>query len=166
MSSGSDEFLGYIQQDPNSSKENGNVIKLSDRNPHSFTMPLKNKPTVDNSGVMSDQLTREEIDAKIAASEARTDSKFARIEGKFDLVFEKLDRIHNDFNLLREDNASLRNDNKSLKFQIWGVGVGLAALIVAVISLLPPFFGAGVQIKDIVDAAIEKKLTHENQDKH
>jgi hypothetical protein len=142
------------------------VIYVSEWNKHPIPSGLKNRSPADKLNTMDDNLTRSEIDAKIAASEARTDSKFARIEGKFDLVFEKLDRIHNDFNLLREDNASLRNDNKSLKYQIWGVGVGLAALIVAVISLLPPFFGAGVQIKDIVDAAIEKKLSHENQDKH
>ncbi len=39
---------------------------------------------------MSDPVTQA-TDAKIAAAEARTDTKIVRLEGKIDLVLEKLD---------------------------------------------------------------------------
>jgi hypothetical protein len=96
---------------------------------------------VGDQGVKMADHTREEIDAKIAASEARTDTKIARLEGKLDLVLSKLD--------------SVMGDNRVTRTNQWVIGFGLAALLITIAALLPVFFGIGVQIKDIVDHAVE-----------
>jgi hypothetical protein len=85
-------------------------------------------------------LTREEVDAKIAASEARSETKMAKLEGKIDLVLEKLD------NLTKEGHVARTNQ--------WVIGFGLAALIVGVAALLPVFFGIGDRMHDIVERAV------------
>jgi hypothetical protein len=73
-------------------------------------------------------------DAKIAASEARTETKIVRMEGKLDLVVSKLD--------------SLREDNRATRANQWVIGFGLAVLIVAVAALFPVFFDMGGKVKD------------------
>jgi hypothetical protein len=90
-------------------------------------------------------MNREEIDAKIAASEARTDTKFARLDGQIAQVLLKLDTIH--------------ADNSSVKTNVWA-GVGL---IVAVIALLagvtfalgPAAFMAGLDIHDRIETSVK-----------
>jgi hypothetical protein len=96
--------------------------------------------------------TREEIDAKIAASESRTETKLARLEGKLDLVLSKLDGGRDDATAKFD---SLKDDNRSIRSNQWVVGFGLAVLIVAIVALFPVFFGIGIQVKDIVDHEIE-----------
>jgi len=95
--------------------------------------------TVPNSGdimTTSDELT----DAKIAASEARTDTKIVRIEGKLDL-------------LLSESKAT-REDIKESKRTTWTVGLTIAGIIVSVIigiiTMLPSFFDMGKNFQNAV----------------
>jgi hypothetical protein len=47
------------------------------------------------------------VDAKIAATEAHTDTKVVRLEGKVDLVLSRLDDISAIFHALRDDNRSV-----------------------------------------------------------
>jgi hypothetical protein len=82
--------------------------------------------------IMADQ-TREEIDAKIAAAEARGDTKIARLESKIDLVLTKLDDVTKDY--------------RSLRANIWTAGliiiVVIIAVIIAVAALFSAFFNVG-----------------------
>jgi hypothetical protein len=98
-------------------------------------------------GAKMSDVSREEIDAKIAASEARTEIKITRLEGKLDLVLAKIDSV-------REENnhqfSSAKDDSRAIRANQWVIAFGLAVLIVAVVALFPVFFGIGVQIKDIV----------------
>ncbi|MCJ2092270.1 hypothetical protein MKK67_07145 [Methylobacterium sp. J-072] len=88
--------------------------------------------------------TREEIDAKIAAAEARGDTKLKGLEGKIDLLIQTLGEV--------------RNDNRSLKTNIWTVCAIIVAAIVGVagiIAAVVPFaFQTGIQFKDLTDQAI------------
>jgi hypothetical protein len=99
--------------------------------------------------------TREEVDAKLAAAEARTDTKIARIEGKLDLVLEKLTNVGEQ---IRTTDAHGREDNRSTRANIWVVGVSLGILIAAIAALFPVFFGLGTQIKDMIDHAIDTHI--------
>ena len=106
-------------------------------------------------GAKMSDVSREEIDAKIAASEARTETKITRLEGKLDLVLAKLDSA-------REDNkqqfASAKDDSRAIRSNQWMIAFGLAAIIVAVVALFPVFFGIGVQLKDIVAHEVETRI--------
>jgi len=91
---------------------------------------------------MSD-MTREEVQAQIAASEARGDTKITRFEGKLDLVLAKLEDV---------------NENvRSSKANQWVIGLGLAVLIIAVVALFPVFFGMGVQLRDMVHSEVQSQ---------
>jgi hypothetical protein len=108
-------------------------------------LKIETPPSSSNAkGNKMPDLTREEIDAKLAASEARTDTKIARLEGKLDLVLSKLDDV--------------RNDNRGIRANQWVIGFGLALLIVAIAALFPAFFGIGAQVKDLVDASVQSHL--------
>ena len=107
------------------------------------------------SGVAMPEQTREEIDAKFAAVEARTDTKIVRIDGKLELILTKMTDLSAQFKRL---NPTGREDARSTRNTIWGAGVGLAILIVAVAALFPVFFGVGTQVRDIIDHAIDAHI--------
>jgi Fe2+ transport system protein B len=88
--------------------------------------------------------TREEIGARIEASEARNDTKIARLESKIDLVLSKLD--------------AAKSDSLAIRTNQWVIAFGLALLIVAVVALFPVFFGIGTQVRDMVDSAVQSHL--------
>jgi hypothetical protein len=88
--------------------------------------------------------TREIIDDKVAASEARGETKLVRLEGKLDLIMKTID------DLARESKI----DSRATRSNQLVVGFGLAALIVAIAALFPVFFGMGDRIHDIVDRAV------------
>lgn len=100
--------------------------------------------TLPQGDVMSD-LTREEVKAEIAASEARGDTKIARFEGKLDLVLSKLEDV--------------RQDNRTTRANQWVIALGLAVLIVTIVSLLPIFFDWGSKIRDLVDKEVHSTHT-------
>ncbi len=100
-------------------------------------------------------LSREEIDAKIAASEARTDTKITRFEGKLDLVLSKLEDVKATNETIRTD---VREDGRSTRANLWTIAFGLAILIVTLAALYPSFFGIGAQVKDMVDSAVQSHL--------
>ncbi|HEV7267613.1 MAG TPA: hypothetical protein VGN83_22320 [Falsiroseomonas sp.] len=96
---------------------------------------------------MSD-VTRDELRLSVEASEARTDTKFARLDGKIDLLIGKIDGL----NARLED---VRTDGRSTRANIWVVGLGLAALIVAAVVGLPSIFNMGSQLRDMVQKEVQ-----------
>lgn len=103
---------------------------------------------------MSDP-TREEIDAKLGASEARSDTKIARLEGKLDLVLSKLDDLNQK---ITTTEGHIRDDSRTMRSSLWGIGLGLAALMVTIVALFPVFFSIGTQVKDMVEQAVSTRL--------
>jgi len=94
---------------------------------------------------MSD-ITREEIQAQIAASEAKGETKLARLEGKLDLVLMKLDDV-------KEDGRHTRN-NTIL------VGVSLALLIIGVVSAAPVIFDLGSRFRETITKEVQEQVLH------
>lgn len=90
------------------------------------------------------------LDAKIAAAEARTDTKFAALTGKLDLMNSRLDGI--------------KDATSGLSFNTWlaagsAVGVVLAAMAIGVSQ-----FGNGVMVTTaaVNDAAEAKRVSLQN----
>lgn len=112
--------------------------------------------------------TREEIDAKIAASEARNDTKFARIDGKMDLVLAKIEGYSGLVNtrfdasdkqtaMMREDIRGVKEDTRAARQNVWTVaGIVIATILavvaigVAVVAIMPPIYDAGTKLRDTV----------------
>jgi hypothetical protein len=78
---------------------------------------------------------------------ARSDTKLARIEGKLDLVVSKLDAVLNDNQKTVE---AVRDDGRATRSNAWVIGIGLAAIIVALVVALPAFIGLGIQMRDFL----------------
>jgi hypothetical protein len=99
---------------------------------------------------MPESPSREEMKAAIELAEARTDTKIARMEGKLDLVISKIDALN-----VRFEDA--RRDARDTRGNIWFVGLGLAVLIVGVVTLFPVFFSIGIHIRDLVHSEMESQ---------
>jgi hypothetical protein len=91
---------------------------------------------------MVDPPSREEIDAKIAASEARTDTKFAELLGEVKATNARLDHITGH---LVEEKAGRRVTNSL----IIGTGLAVIAAIVAVVSMSAAWFTNGIAVNDL-----------------
>jgi hypothetical protein len=92
------------------------------------------------SGKMAD-LTREEIDAKLALAEARAETRFVELSAKSDRIADAINRIASDN---AKNNAEIRADNKFtrttiLAAVIGSVIAGLAALWVTQSNMLASF---------------------------
>ena len=83
---------------------------------------------------------REMVADKIAAVEARTETKIARLEGKMDLVLEAV----------RNSREEARENRRAIIANSWAIGIGMALLIVAVVAAFPVFFGIATQLRDFV----------------
>jgi hypothetical protein len=102
-------------------------------------------PSNDNGANMTAP-TREEIQAQIAASEARGETKLTRLEGKLDLVLVKLDDV-------KEDGRHTRN-NAIL------IGVSLALLIIGVVAAAPVIFDLGSKFRETVTKEVQEQVQH------
>jgi hypothetical protein len=78
------------------------------------------------------------IDAKVAASEARTDSKFARLDGKIDLLVER--------------STDARTEARATRRTVIGTGLSIAALLIAIFALYTSSFTLGSRISDVARA--------------
>jgi hypothetical protein len=93
--------------------------------------------------IMSDP-TREEIDAKLAAVEARTETRFTELNGK-------IDRLADSISVLRSDIADVKADNRYTRWTIIVTVIAsalaaIAALWVTQANLLAAF-SAGITLR-------------------
>lgn len=93
--------------------------------------------------------TREEVDAKIGAAEARTDTKITRMEGKLDLLLSEISNVNARI-------GDVRDDSRSTRSNLWAVALGLAALIVGVAFGLPAIYGFGFSLRDVVHKEVQE----------
>jgi hypothetical protein len=96
------------------------------------------------SRIMSDP-TREEIDAKLAAVEARTETRFTELNGKI------VDRLADSISVLRSDIADVKADNRYTRWTIIVTVIAsalaaIAALWVTQANLLAAF-SAGIAVR-------------------
>jgi hypothetical protein len=113
------------------------------RMPLKVVAPLRNTQKTD--GAAMADMTREEIDAKLATVEARTETRFVELSGK-------LDRVVDSISSLRGEVGAVRTDNKFTRLTIivavvGSVIAGLAALWVTQSNMLASF-SAGIALHD------------------
>jgi hypothetical protein len=90
-----------------------------------------------NSGTTMSDPTREEIDAKLAAVEARTEARFVELSGKIDRVIDAISRSNTDFTTvagqLRKEMGEVKTDNKNTRWTI--TATMILALLAAIAAL-------------------------------
>lgn len=120
-------------------------LQLVTSNPE-FSRPSRYPPESQTEMDSNGMATEDDLEkARIAESEARTETKIARLEGKLDLVLSKLDDV--------------REDNRSTRANQWVIGLGLAVLIVAIAALFPVFFDLGSKVHDLIDRTVQSHLS-------
>lgn len=82
------------------------------------------------------------IDAKIAASEARTDTKFAKLEGKLDLIVASLETV-------KGQAVDAKAEARTTRRYVVGTGFSLGALLLGMFGLYANAFNIGTRVDDI-----------------
>ncbi len=98
------------------------------------------------------QPTREEIDAKLQAAEARTEARFVSLDGKLDLVLNQISGFNDQVrdlkaeikNDVKELRSEVRSENKTTRWTVFAIAVaalvgGLGALWTSQSNLLSAF---------------------------
>lgn len=97
---------------------------------------------------MTDQPSRQEIDARLEAAEARTEARFAQLTGTLDVRFanldNKIDRLVDSVGHLSVEVSSVRTDNRATRWTIVAIVVasvlaGLAAIWITQGNMLAAF---------------------------
>lgn len=95
-------------------------------------------------------VTESLVDAKIAASEARSATAGARIEGKMDTGFA---RMEGKLDALAGTLTEMRSDSRSVKSNIWAatavIFAALALTVGVTIAVLPWAIGFGSSMRDL-----------------
>ncbi|WDZ77957.1 hypothetical protein PWG15_05485 [Ensifer adhaerens] len=99
------------------------------------------------------EVTREEIDAKIAASEARTDTKFERMMTEFAALRGDLAAITIEMGQVRQSTSGLRS---TIVTTAIATVLSLAGLVVAVIALNGQAFSTGMDVRAVVTEVLEQ----------
>lgn len=88
----------------------------------------------------------ETVDAKITAAEARTDTKFAELLGELKLMNQRLDHVE--------------RSTSGMKSTVIGTGIGVVAIVIAVMAYGAQWFGLGMDAQQVseraVSAAVDK----------
>jgi hypothetical protein len=114
----------------------------------------------DEDHVMPDP-TREEIDAKIAASEARGRTDIVRFEGKLETfaatLSGKMDALQTSIQVAAAYNRGTRS-------VIIASAFALAALIVGMATYGDALFGRGMNVRDVVQAVVREQQEIQKRD--
>jgi len=100
-------------------------------------------------------ISREEIDAKIAVSEARGDTKFAELLGEIKAM--RAD-ITGQFGVLTARVEHVERSTSGLKAIIVGTGIAAVGVVIAVLAFGDQLFGLGIGASDIANAAAQKAI--------
>jgi hypothetical protein len=108
---------------------------------------------------MSDP-TREEIQAQIAASEARGDTRVARLEGKIDTLAAtlvgKIDTLQSD---LHKSDSYNRDSRLITIATIVASALALGGLIATMATYGDAMFGRGMNVRDVVQTVLKETAT-------
>jgi hypothetical protein len=96
---------------------------------------------------MSDP-SREEIQAKIEASEARNDTKIARLEGKLDLVLQTL----------QSSRDEARDNRRAIIANGWVIFGALIVVIGIVITVAPAVFDLGFRLRESITKEVQDRI--------
>lgn len=79
------------------------------------------------------------VDAKIAAAEARSDTKFAELLGELKLINVRLDHVE--------------RTTGGMRSTVIGTGIGVVAVVIAVMAYGAQWFGVGMDAQAVADNA-------------
>lgn len=96
-----------------------------------------------------------ELDAKIEASEARTDTKFAQMMGELTTMRAE---INGKFETLSTRLDHVEGATKGMRSTVIGTGIGVVAVIIAVMAYGAQWFGLGLDSQSISDQAAKNVL--------
>lgn len=108
----------------------------------SFVKPIDDTLATTQLSKVKHQMS--EIDAKIAASEARTDTKFAEMMGELRLINQRLEHVE--------------NSTSGLRMNTWLAAATAVALVVAIFSWGSSMFGVGMDAQSIANQSAKSLL--------
>jgi hypothetical protein len=88
------------------------------------------------------------VDAKIAAAEARTDTKIVRLEGKMDLVIESL----------RSSRAEARDNRRAVIGNLWVIFGSIVAILAILVTVAPVIFDMGFRLRETVTKEVQDRI--------
>jgi DNA anti-recombination protein RmuC len=97
--------------------------------------------------------TMSEVDAKIAAAEARTDSKFAQVMGEFRLLNQRFDHFEQRLGKVEQRLDHHELVFSSLRLNIWLASATTVGLVIAILSWGTSMFGVGLDAQTIAEQA-------------
>lgn len=87
-------------------------------------------------------------DAKIAAAEARTDTKLARLEGKIDRVLDSVETSR----------SEARDNRRAIIANVWVVFAAVAALIVGLAAVFPTVYDLGAKNREAISRDVNERF--------
>jgi hypothetical protein len=105
--------------------------------------------------------TREEIQAQIAASEARGDTRNVRLEGKLDTISAT---ILGKIGELSAQVAEQRRDRNLIIGTIVVAAIAVGGLVVSMATYGDALFGRGMNVRDVVQAVIKENSIQSTKD--
>jgi hypothetical protein len=104
--------------------------------------------TDSNSQSMSMATEAELTDAKIAASEARGDTKIARMEGKLDLVLEAV----------RTSREEARDNRRAVIANGWVIFGALVVVLGIMVTVAPVVFDMGFKWRETISREVQERM--------
>lgn len=139
------------QNRPDASPFKAHIVSL---NAQQYSIDPSDTPLPEPSNRLTSSsmtVAREEIDAKLAASEARTEARFAEMNGKFDLVLAKMDSLTSSVAEARKD---AREDAKHTRNTLWVVATIIVAIIGLSVAVWLGGLDLGTKVSDLVDQKV------------
>jgi hypothetical protein len=100
-------------------------------------------------------MSSDEMELRIAASEARTDTKFAQLLGSIETMKAELG---GEFKALNARIAGVESDVSGIRFWIIGTGIAVLALTVGILAFGNDRFGLGVDLGTVADEAARRAV--------
>lgn len=98
-------------------------------------------------------VNREEIEAKLAVAEARTDTKFAQILGHVDTLAADL---KGEMKALNSRMSAIERSTSGLKATVIITGIAIVGVVVAIMAYGGQFFGLGLSTDEIARRAADR----------
>ncbi|TKV76722.1 hypothetical protein [Rhizobium sp. AU243] len=83
----------------------------------------------------------ETVDAKIAAAEARTDTKFAELLGELRLINQRMEHVE--------------RSTSGMRSTVIGTGIGVVAVVIAIMAYGAQWFGLGMDAQQVAERAVQ-----------
>lgn len=101
------------------------------------------------------RMASDEMELRVAASEARTDTKFAQLLGSIETMKAELG---GELKALNARIAGLEGNVSGMRFWIVGTGIAVLALTVTILSFGNDRFGLGVDLGTVADEAARRAV--------